>query len=320
MPEQPAILSVENLTKRYRDTVAVRDVSFEVFPREIVGILGPNGSGKTSTIKSILGLIFFEGGRITIHGLDTRRHRKRVLRDIGTVLEGGRNIYWHLSPLENLEYFAGIRGFSLREVRRRADFLLQSLNLTEVQQKEVRQLSRGMKQKAAVACAFIHDPHLLLLDEPTLGLDVDISRTIRKWLRSVANEEGKTILVTSHDMGFIEKICDRVLILKEGRIISQGSIEELREKFSKKVFELEITGRISDPQGEGMRRIGDMRVEEDGENSRIRIVLNHPMKIYDLMDILKSENTELRNIRIQEDALEDIFLSVVRNDDPTPNS
>ncbi|MHC5040098.1 MAG: AAA family ATPase, partial [Planctomycetota bacterium] len=214
----------------------------------------------------------------------------------------------------------GIRGFSLREVRRRADFLLQSLNLTEVQQKEVRQLSRGMKQKAAVACAFIHDPHLLLLDEPTLGLDVDISRTIRKWLRSVANEEGKTILVTSHDMGFIEKICDRVLILKEGRIISQGSIEELREKFSKKVFELEITGRISDPQGEGMRRIGDMRVEEDGENSRIRIVLNHPMKIYDLMDILKSENTELRNIRIQEDALEDIFLSVVRNDDPTPNS
>ncbi len=310
------IISVENLYKRYVDVVAVDGISFDAFRGEILGILGPNGSGKTTTLKSILGLIYFDSGSVLVNGMDIRKDRKKILSDVGAVLEGARNIYWHLSAEENLVYFAGIKGFSKRDIAERMEVLLSGLELEDVRSKEVRQFSKGMKQKVALACAFVHDPGLLLLDEPTLGLDVEISLAIRGWLRSSVREEGKTILVTSHNMDFIESICDRVLIIKDGKIVSHETVDSLKDKFSQKVYELEIEGKLSALQEQKIGEIGQLEWEECGENTRLHIQLENAMLVYDLVEVLRSEGTVLRNFRTKESDLEDIFLTVIREDRP----
>jgi len=136
--------------------------------------------------------------------------------DIGAVLEGARNIYWHLSPDENINYFAGIMGLTPKQIAKDKEVFLKKMNLWDVKDKEVRKFSKGMQQKTAIISSIIHNPSILLLDEPTLGLDVHTKNDIKEWIISMSKEEKKTIVITSHDMGFIETVCDRILIIKKG--------------------------------------------------------------------------------------------------------
>ena len=309
------VIKVENLYKKYKDVVAVDHISFDVHGGEILGMLGPNGSGKTTTIKSILGLLCFDDGAIHVNGLNIGNNRRNILGNVGAVLEGARNVYWHLSPEENMKYFAGIKGFSVGEINDRMKFLLESLQLTDVGKKELRQLSKGMKQKVSLACAFIHDPEILLLDEPTLGLDVEISLTMKEWLRSIVRNENKTILITSHNMDFIESVCDRVLIIKKGSIISHETIDSLKIKFSKKAYVIDIDGSINESQKTAIESICELDVKTANGNQVLTVLMENTMQIYNLFDILKSENTELRDFRTVESDLEDIFLDIIRNED-----
>lgn len=307
----PAI-SVRELRKTYRDVVAVDGISFDAWHGEILGILGPNGSGKTTTLKSILGLIRFDSGEVTALGLEVPRRSRRMLHDAGAVLEGARNIYWHLSPMENLVYFAGLKGISKRDIRERAGELLEQLGLEEVRRKEVREFSKGMKQKVALACAFIHDPILLLLDEPTLGLDVEISRQMRDWLRGTIAERDRSILVTSHDMDFIESVCDRVLIIKEGRILSHETLESLKKRFASKTLILDLD---RDPGRECLDRIaesGDVSTATEGECFRVSIVMEGGSGLYDLIHVLTASGAALLDFRTEERDLEEIFLRMIR--------
>ncbi len=310
-----SIISVSNLRKSYKDVVAVDDISFSAYEGEILGILGPNGSGKTTTLKSILGLILFDSGDIHVSGMDVRKDNKRILRNTGAVLEGARNVYWHLSPEENLRYFAGLRGLSHSDIKERMNSLLEELGLDEIRKKELREFSKGMKQKVALACAFIHDPDILLLDEPTLGLDVEISRTMRNWLREVTQKSGKSILVTSHDMDFIESVCDRVLIIKEGRILSHETLQSLKMKFSRKVFNFEIANILNQDSISRIEELGELTVEKTDSGCRLMVLLKNAMLIYDLLEILKSSSTEITDFSTVESDLEDIFLNVI-NDEP----
>jgi ABC-2 type transport system ATP-binding protein len=307
-------ISVKGLRKTYRETVAVDRISFEASGGEILGILGPNGSGKTTTLKSILGLIRFDEGSIDVLGLDVSRRRKKSLEHVGAVLEGARNIYWYLSPEENLLYFAGIRGFSRREAARRSGPLLEELGLSEVSAKEVRELSSGMKQKVSLACAFVHDPDVLLLDEPTLGLDVETSISVRNWLRALAASRGKTILVTSHDLGFVESVCDRILIIKSGRIVSHESVESLKAKFSRKFYEIGIRGEIHRTLLEKLSAFCEVEEHPDGENRKLIIALRDPMQMFEVIEALRSENAAIRDFRTVESDLAEIFLRVIERE------
>lgn len=314
VPGTPAI-SVRGLRKNYRDVVAVDGISFDAWHGEILGILGPNGSGKTTTLKSILGLVHFDAGEVTALGLEVPRRSRKVLRETGAVLEGARNIYWHLSPMENLVYFAGLKGLSKNDIRERADLLLGQLGLDEVSRKEVRQFSKGMKQKVALACAFIHDPVLLLLDEPTLGLDVEISRQMRDWLRETVEGRDRSILVTSHDMDFIESVCDRVLIIKEGRILSHETLKSLKERFATKTLVLDLD---RDPGIECMdllEKTGAVSVDTAGGCFRVSIVLSDASGLFDLVRPLDSSGAALLDFRTEEHDLEDIFLSMIRSEE-----
>jgi len=314
MTDPGVLIHVENLRKTYGTTIAVDGLSFQARKAEILGILGPNGSGKTTTLKSILGLVSHDSGEILVNGLSVAKNRKRVLESAGAVLEGARNIYWYLSPRENLLYFAGIRGISARRATPMIEHLLRKLELWEVRNKEVRQFSSGMKQKVAMACAFVHDPEVLFLDEPTMGLDVEIALSMRNWIRSLVGEHGKTILVTSHDMGFIESLCDRVLIIRSGRIISDETLQSLKARFSEKTVEVVLEAPLTQAQTEAAEALGPCQTVCDDGSCRLRIRLHQPGSIMDLMDILRGGGSVVKDFSTSGNDLEDIFLQMIRRE------
>jgi len=314
----PAVISVKGLRKSYRDTVAVDGISFEAYRGEILGILGPNGSGKTTTLKSILGLVLFDGGSIRVLGYDPARDRKRILRSTGAMLEGARNVYWHLSPDENMEYFAGIKGLSRSDIGGLRNALVERLGLGEVRRKELREFSNGMKQKTALACAFINDPALLLLDEPTLGLDVETAGQIRGMLEEAARRDGRSILVTSHDLDFIEAVCDRVLIIKKGRILSHETLDSLRRRFATKTFLLDLDGRPGSETVAVLERLGETALTDAADGCSLRIVLRDAGQVYPLLDALRSGGMGITDLRTVESDLEDIFLRMIRDGADAP--
>ena len=194
-------ISLTNISKSYvPQQFVLKDISFDIKAGEKLGILGPNGAGKTTTIKMIAGLIYPDAGWVRIAGKDPHR-QPDALRGVGAVLEGNRNLYWRLTPLENLEYFGVLRKLPRRMARQRGLELLERFELVDKQKEPVRKLSRGMQQKIAIAVALIHEPKLLLLDEPTLGLDVEAGETVKTLIRQVA-DSGCAILLTTHQLHF----------------------------------------------------------------------------------------------------------------------
>jgi ABC-2 type transport system ATP-binding protein len=245
MTTNQPFLSVSKLQKTYpgADKPAVTDVSFDIHCGEIMALLGPNGAGKTTTVKMAAGLVLPTYGQIRIMGADVVRQRQQAVRHIGAVLEGARNLYWRLSARENLLYFGRLRGVSRRKLEQRINGLLEVLDLAEHQHKEVRQFSRGMQQKLAIAAALVHDPEVLLLDEPTQGLDVQSARKLEDIISFLAHDRGKAVLLTTHMMPLAEKLTDRIFVINHGKEVAFDATPALLQRFTghRNLVEIETT-------------------------------------------------------------------------------
>ena len=241
------VLTTHDLCKSYgrgkQRFDAVKHVSLTLHQGEVLAFLGPNGAGKTTTIKMIAGLVRPDRGKVTIAGQDPHRHA-RALRNVGAVLEGNRNLYWRLTPEENLEYFGVLRQVPRKIAHRRGLELLARFDLEEKRNTPVQKLSRGMQQKVAIAVALIHNPQLVLLDEPTLGLDVEAGETVKTLVRQIA-QEGRAILLTTHQLNVAEELSDRVAIIRRGRIIAEQPTEALLQEFSDSTYQLKFEGTLS---------------------------------------------------------------------------
>src|SRR5919197_1800726 len=235
--EAPAI-ELSGLSKTYRELVAVDDVTLTVPPGTVLGLLGPNGAGKTTTIKMIAGLIVPSAGRIRLSGFDVARQRSQAVRQIGAVLEGSRNVYWPLSAWQNLLYFGRLKGLRGTEIKPRAQQLLTDLELWERRHEPVGSFSRGMQQKVAIAAALITDPAILLLDEPTIGLDVEAARTVKDWIAHLARDQGKTILLTTHQLPIAQELAGRIAVIRDGQIIADLPTPELLARYAEDRFEV----------------------------------------------------------------------------------
>lgn len=299
------VLEAHHLRKTYRYQgkliEAVRDVSLNIAAKEVLAFLGPNGAGKTTTIKMIAGLILPDQGGVRIAGRNPH-FDSQAIRKLGAVLEGNRNLYWRLTPEENLEYFGVLRGLSRLVARRRSQELLERFDLLPKRRTTVQTLSRGMQQKLAIAVALMHQPQLLLLDEPTLGLDVEATESVKSLVREIA-KEGCAILLTTHQLNIAEELSDRVAIINQGEIIAEEPTEELIRQFSGTAYSLELENNLDANRARKIEALG-------GVVQAKNIYLTKPETLYQVFDILQP----LPLVRVEKDQanLTEIFLKLVR--------
>jgi ABC-2 type transport system ATP-binding protein len=221
---QPLVLEVEHLTKRFDEVTAVGDVSFSARRGEILGLLGPNGAGKTTTIQLLLGLTTPTSGRIRLLGMDLHRHRREILQRVN-FSSAYISLPFNLSVRENLDVFARLYG--VRDRRQRIAELLELFEIPDVAGSVTGKLSSGQVTRVNLCKAFLNDPEVLFLDEPTASLDPDIAEKVRKALKRVQRERGVTIVYTSHNMREIELVCDRVIFLSHGTLVAEGTPAEI---------------------------------------------------------------------------------------------
>lgn len=218
------IIEVKNLTKQFKDVLAVDDLSFTVEAGRVYGFLGQNGAGKSTTIRMLLTLIRPMSGHIEIFGLDLRNHRKEILSQIGAIIERP-DLYKYLTALENLRIFGAMSGVKLTE--KKLIDQLAMVGLADRAHSKVKTYSQGMKQRLGIATALVHDPRLIILDEPTNGLDPQGIADIRNLILFLKREMGKTLLISSHLLSEVEVIADSMLIIDKGRKLVEGRVNEL---------------------------------------------------------------------------------------------
>ncbi len=224
-----------SLTKAFGDLFAVKELSFTVEEGSVFGLLGPNGAGKTTTLRMIYGVLKPTSGTARVMGIDVREYPIEAKRRMG-VLPEDTGVYPRLTAEENLVYFGKLRGMDEERLRKRVDELLEVLNLTEKRFVIADKLSRGQRQKLAFARAILDEPPVLLLDEPTLGVDVMSAREIRKMIEEYARS-GRTVILSTHNMWEVERLCDRIAIISEGTLRYEGSKEDLRRLTGSREFE-----------------------------------------------------------------------------------
>lgn len=226
---QNIILETVDLNKRFGDQVAVNKMNLKVYKGDIYGLLGPNGAGKTTTMKMILNMIEATSGQVKICGEKREDAADYLNRKIGTVIEAPC-FYKSMSGRDNLELSAILYGIP----KKRVDEVLQLTEMQEASKKKVKHYSQGMKQRLAIARAFLFDPDIIILDEPTNGLDPSGIRSIRELIKKLANESGKTIIISTHILSEVEQICNRVGILNNGTLIKEYSVSEIKSIITEK--------------------------------------------------------------------------------------
>lgn len=229
------MIQCESLTKRFGEFTAVDHVSFEVGNGEVFGLLGPNGAGKTTTMRLLSTLLKPTSGTATVAGHDLLREPQKVRASIG-VLPEDTGLYDRLTPREHLFYYGRLHRMPEDVLRKRGDELLDIMELKDRANTKVGDFSKGMKQKVALLRAFIHDPPVLLLDEPTAGLDVMSARSIQGFVERF-RKEGKAIMISTHNMTEAQKLCDRVAIIDHAKIVAAGTVAELQKRTSQKDLE-----------------------------------------------------------------------------------
>jgi len=307
-----AQIAIEKLSKVYKQrnkpaVVAVDDLNLSVSAGQVLGFLGANGAGKTTTIKMICGLITPTTGNITVNGYSVARQRSMAMRQIGAVLEGTRNIYWRLSAWENLLYFGRLRGTRSKELYSSAERLLRELDLWERRHQRVRMFSRGMQQKVAIACALIADPPIVLLDEPTLGLDITASRTVKTWINKLAHEQGKIVILTTHQLDMAQELCDRIAIIREGHLLSDQPLSELLHLFTKEYYQIKVGGLLSDEQA---TYFDSLVMQHEDDTTLLTGSIASQATLHSHLTQLQKLQYPLLSVMRTEPSLEEVFMQL----------
>ncbi|WP_306054296.1 ABC transporter ATP-binding protein [Natronococcus wangiae] len=311
-----SIVSSENLVKSYdagKSTVrAIDGVSLTVEAESIVGLLGPNGAGKTTLIKLLLGLITPTDGTVSIDGIDVIENPHRVHAKVAALLGGARSTYWRLTVRENLEFFSRLNGEDSIENREWLLQFLDRLRLTEKMDDVVNGLSRGEKQKVSLATTLAQDVDVLFLDEPMRGLDVESSFELQKILAELTDRRGVTILVPSHDMAVIETICDRAVVLDDGEIIADDSIDNLLEALQTRTYELIVEGCVSGSTRNEIERSHDVVSRATfQDHTKLEVAVSNANRVHDLTGVLVENDLQIKSIQMADTGVEAVFTSLV---------
>lgn len=230
------MIEISNLSKQFKNIKAVDNVNFKVNKGEILGLLGENGAGKTTTLRMIATMLKPTSGEAIIEGYSITKEASKVRGEIGILFGGEVGLYDRLTARENMMYFARLNGMTDEEAKKSIEDLTHMLQMEEFIDRRVGKFSRGMKQKVAIARSIVHKPSVMLFDEPTIGLDVTASKIVQDFILS-CKSENKSIIFSSHSMREVEKLCDRIIIIHKGKLIEEGTIEELKKKYNNEDME-----------------------------------------------------------------------------------
>lgn len=224
--------ATKSLFYREHTTVeALKDISFTIEPGEIVGYIGPNGAGKSTTIKIMSGILVPEKGKCTITGFTPWKDRVQYVKNIGVVFGQRSQLWWDVPVIDSFELLKDIYKVPQQEYETTIQLLIETLELQEIIQSPVRQLSLGQRMRCEIAASLIHNPRILFLDEPTIGLDATSKMAVRQFIKTINKEKGVTVILTTHDMNDIEALADRVLLIGKGSLLYDGHLEELRRQY-----------------------------------------------------------------------------------------
>lgn len=317
------MIEVENLTKKYADRTAVRGISFSVRKGEIIGFLGPNGAGKSTTLRMLTGYLQPTEGSVRIGGVDAVRDAVGARRFIGYLPEAVP-LYREMRVDEYLRYRARLKGVRSSLVAGRVDHVLGLANISDVRQRIIGQLSKGYRSRVGIADALVADPPLLILDEPTAGLDPNQIRQVRDLIRSMAGE--KTIMLSTHILPEVESTCSRVLIINKGQLVGEGAPHALRgPKNGGQVLVVEARGERAALEASALAVSGVRRVL-DGEEletdaaplHRLRLEVEHAGVAEALSVELAARGHALRELRREQTSLEDVFATLTTRDLAAP--
>ncbi len=303
-------IRTEHLTRDFDSVRAVDDVSFEVPAGVIFGFLGPNGSGKTTTIRLLLGLLEPTTGRAEVLGFDTRTRAGDIRARTGALLEHS-GLYERLSARDNLEFYGRVWHMPAAERRARVEGMLRHIGLWERRGEKVGTWSRGMKQKLAVARTLLHRPPLIFLDEPTAGLDPVAASALRDDLLALAGREGVTVFLTTHNLVEAERLCALVGVIRNGRLLAVGPPDQLRARAGGP--QLDIVGRGFDPALAALRyrpEVADAKLR----NGHLTVDLRGDVPAAPLVRLLVEHGAEIEEVRRGAATLEEAFLTLMQED------
>jgi ABC-2 type transport system ATP-binding protein len=295
-----------------REKEALKGIDLQIEEREIFGILGPNGAGKTTLMSILCTLLLPDRGNVCVLGMDGLRDEHCIRKRVN-VVSGNANFLWSLTVKENLHYYGMLYGLTGKEREKKVETLIHLFNLAEYRNIPFDELSTGMKQRISLAKSLINDPEILFLDEPTVGLDPDISIRIREEILSIHKEKGMTVLLTTHNMKEAEYLCGRIAFLKEGKILTTGTAEALKKMVRiGDQLKIEFRGRIQEEE----------LVHADGvinfsiSDNRCEIVVDEGEKrLGPLVAMLAQGGAQIKKITLGQTDLEDVFVEFAKGTD-----
>lgn len=293
------------LRPRTEEVRAVREVSFGVDEGEMLAFIGPNGAGKSTTIKMLTGILYPDGGRVEVLGIDPVKQRRQLACQIGTVFGQKEQLWTHLTPYDNFRFFGAIYDIPENETEKRIGELAERFELGEFINTPVRNLSLGQRIRCEIVASLIHKPQVLFLDEPTIGLDPVVKESVRSLVKQMNRECNTTIFLTSHDVGDIEKLCKRIIIVNAGQIVLDDSMEHLKYHYlHKKIVEVKMQEETALPQVEGITVL-----KQKGTNARLEV----DTAVIAISDALRQINAEaVEDINISNVPLENIIMDIYK--------